>query len=206
MPRIALTGNIASGKSAVAELLGRWGATIIDADRIVHELERRGSPVLAAIVERFGSDILRPDGELDRARLRDVVMRDAGARAELERIVHPAVQARRLELEAEAAARGDRIIVHDIPLLFEALDPNQFDAVILVDAPEALRRARLVAQRGLSPEDADRLMAAQQPAARKRAWVGGPHRLAPFVIENDADLASLEGRTRQVWDAVRALA
>lgn len=197
MRHIGLTGNVAAGKSAVAALFRRWGATVIDADEIVHQLQQPGTPVLAAITARFGAAVLRPDGSLDRARLRALVFADEEARRDLEAIVHPAVQARRAVLLAEAGGRGDPVVVSDIPLLFETMDPAEFDAVVLVDAPAAVRRERLMAQRGFSAEEADRLIAAQVPAALKRAR-------SSFVIDNDGDEAALERRARKVWDAIAA--
>jgi dephospho-CoA kinase len=169
MLSVALTGNIAAGKSAVAALFRQWGATLIDADAIVREVQEPGGPVVARIAEVFGPEVVRPDGSLDRPLLRRLVLDDAEARTALERIVHPAVQARRQELLRDAAARGDRIVVSDIPLLFEAADPAAFDAVVLVDAPEPLRLARLTTQRGLGVEEARRMIAAQMPAREKRA-------------------------------------
>ena len=123
MLNIALTGNIAAGKSTVADWFRRWGATLIDADQLVREVQAPGSEVLARIAERFGAGVLLPEGELDRARLRGIVMAEPSARRDLEAIVHPAVQARRVVRVEEARRRGDRIVVNDIPLLFEALDP-----------------------------------------------------------------------------------
>jgi dephospho-CoA kinase len=199
MLNVALTGNIAAGKSTVAELFRGWGAVLIDADRLVRDAEAPGSPVLHLIAARFGSDLIGPAGQLDRAALRRRVMADPGARAELERIVHPDVGRRRSALLAEARARKARIVVSDIPLLFEALDPSAFDAVVLVDAPEAVRRARLLAKRGLSGEDADRLLAAQMPSAEKRAR-------STYIIDNDADRATLERRASEVWQALLARA
>src|SRR6185436_12746180 len=98
MLSVALTGNIGAGKSTVAELFRRWGATIIDADQLVHELQAPGQPVLAHIAARFGKELLNADGSLDRPALRARVLTDAGALAELNRIVHPAVYRRRQEL------------------------------------------------------------------------------------------------------------
>lgn len=195
---VGLTGNVAAGKSAVAELFRRWGATIIDADEIVRELQAPGGSVLAAIVERFGPTVVTSEGGLNRSALRAVVLADPQALADLNALVHPAVAARRRELLAEARRRGDRMVVSDIPLLFEADDPAGFDAVVLVDAPAAVRRARLAA-RGLPSDEAERLMAAQHPAAEKRAR-------SHFVIDNDGDRASLERAARQVWTALLARA
>lgn len=192
MLNVALTGNIASGKSTVADLFRRWGATIIDADRLVRDSQAPGSPVLRAIAARFGGDLVDASGMLDRKALRHRVMGDAAALAELNRLVHPDVLRRRAALEKEARARGDRIVVSDLPLLFEAADPAAFDVVVLVDAPEAVRRDRLLRQRGLSAEDADRMLAAQAPSGPKRAR-------STYVIDNDGDRATLEARAAEVW-------
>src|SRR6266852_8871247 len=124
MLSVALTGNIAAGKSTVVDHFRRWGATIIDADALAREAQAPGGEVLAAIVRRFGSDVLAPDGGLDRAALRTKVMGDDAALSALTAIVHPAVQRRREALLAEARARGDAVVINDIPLLFEALDPE----------------------------------------------------------------------------------
>jgi dephospho-CoA kinase len=193
MLNAALTGNIAAGKSTVAALFRHWGATVIDADQLVREVQAPGSPVLAAIGKRFGADLIDGSGRLDRDALRRRVLSDPAALADLNRLVHPAVLERRSTLEAEARARGDRIIISDVPLLFEASDPDAFDIVILVDAPPEIRRARLLATRGLSPEEADRMLAAQAPSGPKRAR-------STYVIDNDSDRATLEARTRAVWD------
>jgi dephospho-CoA kinase len=199
MLNVALTGNIAAGKSTVAELFRGWGAALIDADRLVRDAEAPGSPVLYLIGARFGADLIGPAGQLDRAALRRRVMGDPAARAELERIVHPDVSRRRTALLAEARARGARIVVSDIPLLFEVLDPSAFDAVVFVDAPEPVRRARLLAKRGLPEEDADRMLAAQMSSAEKRAR-------STYIIDNDADRATLERRAAEVWQALLARA
>jgi dephospho-CoA kinase len=192
MLNVALTGNIASGKSTVAELFRSWGATVIDADLLVRDAQAPGSPVLRAIAARFGQDLIDPAGVLDRRALRRRAMGDPAALADLNRIVHPDVLRRRAALEQEARSRGDRIVVSDIPLLFEAADPAAFDAIVLVDAPVALRRARLLAQRGLSAEDADTMLASQAPTGPKRER-------STFVIDNDGDRAALEARARAVW-------
>jgi dephospho-CoA kinase len=199
MLSVALTGNIASGKSTVAELFRTWGATVIDADRLVRDAQAPGSPVLRAIAARFGQDLIDPAGMLDRKALRQRVMGDPAALADLNRLVHPDVLRRRSALEQEARSRGDRIVVSDIPLLFEAADPSAFDVIVLVDAPETLRRSRLLAQRGLTAQDADRMLAAQAPTGPKRER-------STYVIDNDADRAALEARAREVWTQLVARA
>ena len=190
MINVALTGNAAAGKSTVARWFVEWGATLIDPDELVRELEQPGSPTLAAIARHFGARVLRPDGALDRAGLRRIVLEDPAQREALNTIVHPAVQARRDQLVREARARGDAVVVNDIPLLFEVLDPGAFDLVVLVDAPEAVRRARL-RERGLQTAEIDRLFAAQLPADVKRDR-------SDIVLDNGGTLDQLK---RAAWDA-----
>ncbi|HEX2220145.1 MAG TPA: dephospho-CoA kinase [Gemmatimonadales bacterium] len=199
MLNVALTGNIAAGKSAVADLFRRWGATVLDADEIAREVQAPGGAVMRRIAERFGPSVVREDGSLDRPTLRRLVMADPEALAALNHIVHPAVHARRAELAAAAAARGDRILVSDIPLLFEAADPDEFDVVVLVDAPEPVRHRRLVERRGLDESEAASMIRAQMPAAEKRAR-------SDYVIENDGDRAALERAAVEVWRALVARA
>lgn len=199
MLSVALTGNIGAGKSTVADLFSRWGATIIDADTLVREAQTPGQPALAEIAARFGRDLIRSDGSLARAALRARVLRDPAELQALNRIVHPLVQRRRRELVAQARSRGDRVVVSDIPLLFEASDPAEFDVVVLVDAPEPVRRARLMASRDIPAEDIERLMAAQLSSAEKRAR-------SDYVIENEGDHQALERSAATVWQALLARA
>jgi dephospho-CoA kinase len=189
---IALTGNIGAGKSTVAELFRGWGATIIDADQLVREIQAPGQRALADIEAEFGKEVIAADGTLDRAVLRARVLDDAGALAKLNRMVHPEVHRRRMQLLDQARVRGDRIVISDIPLLFEVDDPGSFDAVILVDAPEAIRRARLLASRPLSQAEVDRMLAAQLSSNLKRAR-------SHYIIENNGDRAALERAARVVW-------
>lgn len=199
MLNIALTGNIAAGKTTVVELFRGWGATVIDADALAREAQAPGSATLAAIASRFGADVLAPDGSLDRVALRAKVMGDEEALSALNAIVHPVVRRRREELQHEAQARGDLLLVNDIPLLFEALDPAAFDAIVLVDAPVAVRRSRLRALRNLSNEDADRMIASQMPSERKRPR-------STFIIDNDGARDELERKARGVFDELRVRA
>lgn len=192
MLNVALTGNIAAGKTAVALLFRDWGATVIDADAIVRRLQRPGTAIFRAIVDRFGPGALRPDGSLDRPALRARILADPSDKRALEALVHPAVEAERQRLMRLAASKKDGIVVSDIPLLFEAMDPTRFDAIVLVDAPEPLRMERLVQRRGLPGGDAARLIAAQLPAEAKRAR-------AHFIIDNDGSRDLLRDRAWQVW-------
>jgi dephospho-CoA kinase len=196
MLNVALTGNTAAGKTTVGACFARWGATLIDADELVRHVQAPGSPVLAAIAEEFGAGMIRNDGTLDRARLRRRVMANQDALTALNSIVHPAVQQMRAQRTEEAIHAGVCILVNDIPLLFEVLDPAQFDLVVLVDAPVNVRRQRLVMQRRLPPHEADRLMTSQMDAREKRGR-------SDYVIDNAGSLADLERAAWDVWQALR---
>jgi dephospho-CoA kinase len=193
MLSVALTGNIGAGKSTVAELFRSWGATIIDSDQLVREAQTPGHATLGQIVSQFGPSVLRTDGTLDRPRLRALVTADPSALRVLNAIVHPEVHRRRRELLEQARHRGDRIVISDIPLLFEAADPTDFDAIVLVDAPESVRRSRLLHSRSLTAEELDGLMSAQLPAEGKRSR-------SDFVIDNGGDRQALERSAASVWE------
>ena len=193
---IGLTGNIAAGKSTVAALLAERGATIIDADVLAREAVEPGTPALRAIVARWGTAILGADGALDRAALRHVVFDRPDELEALNAIVHPEVARLRDAAIAAARARGARVVMCDIPLLFERRLVEQFDRILLVDAPRPVRLERLMRDRGLSHEEAVQMIAAQMPAELKRAR-------ADFVIENAGTREQLAARVRDVWDALR---
>ncbi|MBA2245539.1 MAG: dephospho-CoA kinase [Gemmatimonadetes bacterium] len=195
MLKVGLTGNIASGKSSVARLWQQLGATVIDADLLARQAVEPGTPALEAITQEWGSRMRDEQGALDRAALREIVFRDPDARERLEQIVHPAVRALRDAEYRDAEERGERIVVADIPLLFEAGLVGEFDVVVLVDAPEAVREERLVRDRGLEREEARRMIAAQMPSELKRAR-------ANLVIENRGTRDELEARAREAWQAL----
>jgi dephospho-CoA kinase len=196
---VGLTGNIASGKSTVAQQLAALGATVIDADVLAREAVAPGMPGFDEVVERFGPAVVTPAGEIDRAALRRQVFTNPASREALNAIVHPAVGRLREVRVAEATRRGDAIVVSDIPLLFEVGLEHAFDAVILVDAPVTERRERLIRDRGLSPADADAMIAAQWPSERKRAG-------ATWVIDNDGSRAQLQARVTDLWQHLLELA
>jgi dephospho-CoA kinase len=190
---VALTGSVASGKSTVAKLMVDKGATLIDADALVHELQAPGQAVFGEIVDHFGVDVISPAGTLDRAALRTIVLSNERARRELESIVHPAVKERRNELIEEAITRGDKLVLVDIPLLFEAGEASEFSTIIVVDAPPALRRTRLISLRHMDADEADLLMASQLPSLVKRFK-------AEIVIDNDGTIEQLTERTELAWE------
>jgi len=192
---VGLTGNIGSGKSTVAQMLSERGATIIDADVLARRAVELGTAAYAKIVARWGSSILAPDNHLDRAALRRVVFADHAQLEELNQIVHPEVERLRARLIDQARRRGDRVVICDIPLLFERHMTDRFDRILLVDAHRAIRLERLVKERGLRETEAMDMIAAQMPAELKRAR-------ADFIVENDGTFAQLERRINEVWTAL----
>lgn len=190
MLRVGLTGNIAAGKSTVADVWRRLGATVVDADQLARRAVEPGTPALAAIARAWPEVV--GDGGLDRAALRGIAFADPAARARLEEIVHPAVAALRDEAYREARSRGERLAVADVPLLFEAGLADEFDVVVLVDAPEEVRLRRLVRDRGLDEAEARRMIAAQMPSELK-------HARADHVLPNTGTLGDLEDRARALW-------
>ncbi len=192
MLRVALTGNVAAGKSTVLALFERWGAVVIDTDVLAREAVQPGSPALAALLRRFGAALALPDGSLDRAALRRRVMGDAEQRAVLNAIVHPEVDRLLAARLAEAERRGAAVVVCDIPLLFEVRDPAAWDLVVLVDAPEETRRRRLIETRGYTRAEADDVIGAQLPSRLKRDR-------SDVVIDNDGSRDALEARAREAW-------
>jgi dephospho-CoA kinase len=192
---VGLTGNIGSGKSTVARMLSERGATIIDADVLARRAVELGTPAYTKIVARWGKAVLSPDGHLDRAALRRVVFADQAQLEELNEIVHPEVERLRDHLVEQARARGDRIVVCDIPLLFEKGMADRFDRILLVDAPRPIRLERLLHDRGLQTTEAMEIIAAQMPAELKRAR-------ADFIVENGGTLTQLERRVQDLWSSL----
>ncbi|MGW2076741.1 dephospho-CoA kinase [Streptomyces sp. NPDC001939] len=190
MLKVGLTGGIGAGKSEVSRLLVEHGAVLIDADRIAREVVEPGTPGLAAVVEAFGGDVLAPDGSLDRPALGAIVFADADRLAVLNSIVHPLVGARSAELEA--AATGDSVVVHDVPLLAENGLAPLYDLVVVVDASPETQLDRLVRLRGMSEEDARARMAAQATRDKRLE-------IADIVIDNDVPLDELHRRVDSVW-------
>jgi dephospho-CoA kinase len=193
MLRIGLTGGIGSGKSTVAARFAELGALVIDADVLAREVVEPGTPGLSAVVSRFGSAVLRPDGSLDRPALARLVFDDPEALAALNQIVHPLVAARRTELMSSAGP--DAVVVSDVPLLVETGMAGDFDAVVVVEAPLDQRLARLAA-RGLAEDEARARIARQATDEQRRA-------VATVLLDNSG---SREELARQVDAAWRRLA
>ena len=158
--RVALTGGIASGKTTVANLFATHGVPLIDTDLIAREVVEPGQPALAAVAKAFGSDVLDADGRLDRRRLREVIFRDAAARARLEAILHPAIRAE-MERQSVAAAQAGPYQMLVIPLLAEGGRRDHVDRVLVVDTPETVQVERLMTRDAVTREQAEASLRAQ---------------------------------------------
>jgi len=197
MQLVALTGGIASGKSAVAARLAERGAVVVDADRIAREVVEPGTPALARIAEEFGSEFIRPDGSLDRARLGALIFADPDKRRALNAITHPAVAARSHELFCEAAAADpDAIVVYDVPLLVDTERTGEFDVVVAVVADAEERVRRMVALRGMTEAEARSRIAAQASDDERIA-------IADVVIDANGSLEETRAQADALWDRLR---
>ncbi|MEU7833070.1 dephospho-CoA kinase [Nonomuraea sp. NPDC049129] len=197
MLKIGLTGGIGSGKSEVSKRLAARGAVVIDADKIAREVVEPGTPGLARVVAVFGDEVLHPDGSLNREKLGAIVFADPDKLATLNGIVHPLVGERVADLQRQTA--DDAIMVYDVPLLAENRLAPMYDVVIVVDAADEVRIARLAEHRGMPEHDAKARIAAQATRQDRLA-------IADIVIDNEGDLDDLEARVAQVWDDLLARA
>ena len=188
---IGLTGSIASGKSTVAQMLVAHGASLIDADVISREVVAPGQSALAQIAKRFPA-AMNEDGTLDRSRLGDQIFANPADRQALNAIVHPRVQAKVLERTAQLTAQGVPVVIYDAALLIENRLHEALEGVILVTAPPAVQRARLMARNGLTAERADERIAAQLPEAEKRKF-------ATWIIDNGGALEATLGQVDELW-------
>jgi dephospho-CoA kinase len=179
--RVGLTGGIASGKSTVTALFAKLGVPVIDTDQLAREVVEPGQPPLERLVQRFGREILTPDGHLDRPALRNIVFSDPRARADLEALTHPAISA---EVEVRAAQAGGPYQIHVIPLLVEKSLGAHVDRILVVDCDEALQIERVMKRDSCTPEAARAILAAQASrTARQRA--------AHDLILNEGDVSAL---------------
>lgn len=188
--RIGLTGGIGSGKSEVSRRLAERGAVVIDADQIAREVVEPGTEGLAEIVAAFGSEILRPDGALDRPKLGSIVFSDPAKLEILNGIVHPKVGARVQQVLDETPSGG--VIVYDVPLLAENNLAPTFDQVIVVDTDDEIRIRRLGETRGMSEPDARARIAAQASREDRLA-------VADTVIDNNGTVEDLDRQIDELW-------
>ena len=194
MLRVGLTGGIGSGKSAVSSRLAARGAVLIDSDVLAREVVAKGTDGLAEVVAAFGDGVLTAEGELDRPALGRIVFGDEPARRTLEAIIHPLVRARAAEIEAESQAGA--IVVHDIPLLVETGQADEFDVVLVVDTPVDVQLERLTSQRGMTETEAKQRIASQASRDDRLA-------AADLVVDNAGTLADLDRRIDEVWAALQ---
>lgn len=196
MQLIGLTGGIGSGKSTVSSGLAQRGAVVVDADAIVKELQRSGTPVFEAMVERFGAHIIASDGELDRPAVAAIVFDDKQALADLGAIVHPPTQ---LEIfrQVEEQRETDNIVILDVPLLVES-GWKDLAGTIVVDLDPETAVERLVRHRGFDPADARRRIANQVSREERLA-------AASFVVDNTGSLEQLESEIDRAWRWLRSL-
>lgn len=193
---VGLTGGIGSGKSTVARLLEKRGAVVFDADLLAREAVEPGTPGHAAVIERFGADVLAPGGELDREALASIVFADPSARRDLEEIVHPEV--RRLFAEGSEAYRDtDRVVVFSAPLLVETGMHTAFEILVVVSATVATQIERLMRQRGMSESSIRARIEAQAPLEDKAA-------VADLLVDNEGTLDELESQVDRLWNDLSA--
>ena len=189
--RVGLTGNIASGKSSIAQWLVEFGCRVVDLDAVAHACLRPAEPTYEAVIRAFGESILRSDGSIDRARLGAIVFADDEARKLLEDILHPAIREREDELVEEIADSCEScIVVTEAALLYETGGAGRYDRMVVVTAPDQTRLQRLQA-RGLAADAARRRMASQMHQDRKA-------QLADYVIDNSGTLAEARDKARRL--------
>lgn len=197
MIRVGLTGNVASGKSAVAGIWQRAGVPVLSADELARSVVAPGGPAESEVRRAFGDQAFRLDGTLDRGRMRALVFQDPSERNRLERILHPHIRALTGAWLDARRREGTPLVVNEVPLLFEAGMEDEFDVIVVVDAPEGERERRLESARGIPAEEARRIMAAQGDAAAKR-------NRADYVLDNAGSLEALEASALALLDHLRA--
>lgn len=188
---VALTGGIGAGKSTVAQNFAELGALVVDADQLARIAIERGSDGFAEVLLRFGDDIIL-NGDIDRKKLAEIVFSDEAARKDLEKIIHPRVQATFAEVVEDL--EHDDILIYEIPLLAETDAAEKFDYIITVEADIELRKARLL-KRGLYISQIEKRMAAQASQESREA-------IADSVIRNDGDEDSLLRQVENLWESV----
>jgi dephospho-CoA kinase len=194
---VGLTGGIGSGKSTVAVLLAEKGAVVVDADAVTRDVQRSGTPVFEAMVDRFGPGIVADDGELDRAAVADIVFTDPEALADLNAIVHPAVGAEILR-RMEALSHTDEIVVLDVPLMVESRRAYPVAGLIVVDVDPEVAVRRLVEHRGMREADVRARVSRQASRADRLAR-------ADKVIDNSGTLDDLRHQVEDVWRWIETL-
>lgn len=189
---VGITGGIASGKSTVAGLFARLGASIIDADQLARQVTSPGSPAWQELAGQFGGQILNPDGTIDREKLACLVFKDPQARLRLNEITHPRIRDSMLKQAQELFYQGANVVIVEAALIGETPYDPSFDAIILVLIDPARQLERVLVQGKLSLEEAQARMASQVPQERKKA-------IATYVIDNSGSLKETERQVQAVW-------
>jgi dephospho-CoA kinase len=197
MLRVGLSGGIGSGKSTVARALARRGAIVIDADAIAREVVERGEPGLAAVVERYGPEVLDAEGRLDRPKLAALVFDDAAARADLNAIVHPAVGAE-IVRRMQELGETDEVVILDVPLMVESKNAYPVAGLLVVDVDPEIALERLVAHRGMREDDVRARMGRQASRDERLAR-------ADRVIDNSGTPDDLVAQVDAAWEWIRVL-
>ncbi len=196
LTRVGLTGGIAAGKSAVAELWRAKGAVVIDSDALAHEALAPGTPTNASVAREFGSGVVNADGSINRAALGEIVFRNEARRLVLNGLVHPAVRQKRREAFAALERAGDdTVAVAMIPLLYEVGEEKEFDSIVVVACSETTQQARLAAK-GLNESQARARLASQWPLAKKMDR-------ADYVIWNDGSRRTLAEQADTIWKNIK---
>lgn len=193
---VGLTGGIGSGKSETLEIFARAGAETVSLDRIAHELSKKGKPLYKVLVKAFGREILDAAGRIDRRTLGERVFNVPALRRRLEAATHPVI---RREWRRRLATAKRKVVVVDVPLLFEGKRQKDFDVTILVTAPRSRRISRVRRRDGLKNSQILKRMRAQMPDVEKR-------RLADVVIRNDGSLKDLARKVREYQNALQLIA
>lgn len=195
--KIGLTGGIASGKSTIANLLVERGALLVDADQVAREVVQRGEPALEAIASTFGQALLEADGSLNRKALGEIVFRDKASLAKLEAITHPAIRTRMQErIHKYAEQFPDRLVIADVPLLYETNQAHLYEGIMVVYVPAAVQIARLMARNLYTEEEAKRRVELQMDIELKR-------QKAEWVIDNSGTLEETKRQINEFWKSQR---
>lgn len=195
---IGLTGGIASGKSRVSALFERFGACIVDADLLAREVVQPGSEGLAELVAAFSRAVLAADGTLDRAALRQQIFADPAARQRVDAILHPRIRALSEQRIDEARSTGCDYTIYVVPLLVETGQQARFDRIAVVDVPESVQLARLMARDGGSEADARRILASQASRDERLA-------VADDIIDNSGSIDHLTTQVHELHHFYRDL-
>jgi dephospho-CoA kinase len=195
--RIGLTGSIGMGKSQTAKFFAELGVPVHDSDAAVHALYQKGGAAVAPVAAAFPDCV--KDGAVDRQALAQKVVGNAAALAELEAIVHPLAQAVETEFLAQAKAQGTKLVVLDIPLLFETGAEKRLDVVVVVSAPAGIQRQRVLTRPGMNEARLAAILKRQMPDAEKRAR-------ADYVVDSSQSLAQARQQVRHIVEELRTRA